>query len=660
MFGIRNPKDVVAICVSVLLCTILLLTQSMAGQREVNASHMKKLRLEADRGNWKKAKQEALKMSDDAALVVHEWLRLRMSDCHWEDYLRFLRRHGNWPGLKLLRRVGEETIPWDARSDDVLWYFDIQKPQTGRGSLIYALALRKAGNRSLAEREIKRGWLAFPIDRESHERALEAFGSVLKPYHVTRLDRLLWDGENASARMMFPLVGRDYRKLAEARMALRANEQQTKAIIAKVPGSLIGDPGLAFERFLWRKRNGLTDRAVSLLVHRSQSEESLGRPDYWTRERVRLATAEFRNRNPKRAYDIASSHHLEKDEDEYGRLEWLSGYVALRMLDKPWLAVLHFERFQESIASPISLARAGYWLGRAHQAMGDKQEALKAYRRAAQYQTTFYGQLAAEKVGAKPDSSLLGERTRPEWRQARFRQDSVVRAAFLYADSGNESYAAWFLAHRAETMDGREIAQLAQMATDMGSDFASIKVAKQGLKQGDRLIDFLFPLTGLEKLKLAVPPELAISVVRQESEFRSASESDVGAVGLMQLMPATARDVAKELKLRGPIERHLLDSQTNVRLGSRYLRNKIDQFSGSLVLALAAYNAGAGRVGSWLDRIGDPRKSSVDPVDWIEHIPYDETRNYVMRVMEAVTVYRMRISSRVQPIELARAINRVS
>ncbi|MDE0304648.1 MAG: lytic transglycosylase domain-containing protein [Albidovulum sp.] len=622
-----------------------------AAASQDDAKNFARMSANAEARNWGRAELHAAKVSDPVANDTLEWLRLRSGQAEWSEYREFLSRNGDWPGLKLLRKAGERSIPEGAHPDHVIRYFETQPPQTGAGAIRLASALRRVGRVSEANETIAECWLALPFTKDQQKDALAKFKAQLRSLHAERIDNAVWEGRNKEAARMLPLVDSAYRKLVQARIKLRMNAKNTTDILNSIPRNLRDDPGLAYERFLWRLRNGLGDSAVELLLERSSSAGSLGKPEHWANNRLKIARSKMREGNSKLAYRLASSHHLVEGSD-FADLEWLSGYIALRKLGQPKRAVMHFQRFREEVESHVSYGRAGYWLGRAYQASGDTEAARNAYKFAANFQTTFYGQLAAEKIGTFPDQVLIDKAQFPNWRKAKFRNDRVVRAAFLYNEAGNASYAAWFLAHRAETMNRVEIAQLSQMAQDKGADFAAIKVAKQGLKQGDLLVDYLYPLTGIEKFDLAVPPEVAISIVRQESEFNRRAHSPSGARGLMQLMPNTATEVARKFGVSGSTKNLLVKDKTNVQLGSLYLRERIKSFDGSYVLAVASYNAGPARVRRWMSQFGDPRKPGNSTIDWIEHIPYNETRNYVMRVLEALTVYRMRIrgSSHSRPI----------
>ncbi len=635
----------------------VLATAVAADQRERNGLAFNEVIKEANRLHWRNARTHADRVSDPVAHVAVEWMRLRSGTADWRDYVEFLNNHGDWPGLKLLRRAGEAAIERDDDPRLIVAYFETQPPQTGHGAVRLAYAYQKLGRSGSARDVITEAWLNLPFSEEGQSEAVRRFGDHLENLHEARLDNLLWEGMTEDAERMLQLVEPGYRALARVRIALRRMDTGVDVLLGEVPARLKDDPGLNFERFVWRARMDMPDRAVAAIDSASQSREALGRPEKWAPRRYAFAHRMMRQDRPNVAYRLAAVHHLTEGSD-FARLEWLAGYLALRKLGDPGRAAHHFDRFKEKVDSPISLGRAGYWLGAAYEAAGKPQKARAAYRFGARYQNTFYGQLAAERIGAPTDPALVGGERFPHWRKSDISLDPVVRAAVLFHDSGRQPHAAWFLAHRAETLDRKGVAQLAGYARAIGAEFAAIKVAKQGVKQGDTVVDYLFPLTGIEGKSLPIPPEVAIAVARQESEFNDRAVSPKGAIGYMQLMPRTGRALAAELGLNGKIETILRDRDKNVLLGSTYMRERLEDYGGSYVMSLAAYNAGPNRMESWLPQIGDPRESSVDAIDWIEHLPFNETRNYVMRILEAITVYRMRMSGRPGKIHISELLGR--
>ncbi len=336
----------------------------------------------------------------------------------------------------------------------------------------------------------------------------------------------------------------------------------------------------------------------------------------------------------------------------------MAGFVALTRMDDPKAAVRHFTRFQAAVATPISLGRAGYWLGLAQEKAGDKAAATAAFEAAAGYQTSFYGQLAAAKLGSPADPRLAGGGAAPQWRNAPFMLTSVVQAAYWLHLADDDRRASQFFRQAAEGQPEATRAALAQMAIDLGRPQIGIRIAKDAAAAGIVMPDQYYPLHLIARNDWPVPTEFAMAIARQESELYARAASDAGARGLMQLMPATAKHIAEVAGVPYDAARLGNDPLYNARLGTAYLAQLLDRYDGSYVLATAAYNAGPGRVNQWIATFGDPRERGVDPVGWIEEIPYTETRNYVMRVLEALHVYRARLKGEPVPVQIVADINR--
>ncbi len=601
-------------------------------------------------GDWDKARALAARAGRIATDLV-EWHRLRAGRGKWQDYRSFLSRNPHWPGLPLLRRRGEPLIPAEAAPRRVIEYFAQDGAQTGSGALALARAYKALGRNGDAEAGIVRAWRNLSFSKPEQDAFLQDWGQLLKPHHEARLDMLLWRGLSGEARMMLPLVSKGWQALAEARIALRQNRKGVDGLIKAVPMKLQSDPGLAFERFLWRFRKGRNADATDLILEYSKSAEHLGKPERWANARRQLARSLMRSGQAEKAYRVAASHYLAKGR-HYADLEWLSGYVALRHLKDPETALRHFEAFRAAVSTPISLGRAFYWLGRGYEALGRTKDADAAYREAARHQTTFYGQLAAERLGLPMDPALAGQEMHPDWRRATFLSDSVLQAALLLHKAGQKRLATRFMVHLAESLNRQELGQLADLAQANDDPHSALMIAKHAAKRGIILPRAYFPLHPLAAEELPVSPELALAIARRESEFFTEATSQAGARGMMQLMPRTARSVSDELGLEYARDKLLTDWRYNIRLGSTYLARLRSEFGPSLVLISAAYNAGPGRVRQWLRENGDPRRDDIDIVDWIEHIPFRETRNYVMRVAESLPVYRARLAGKPMPLRL--------
>lgn len=592
-----------------------------------------------NRGDWERAAALAVRDGPAAATLI-EWNRLRAGRGSGREVVDFLKTYSHWPGLSLLRKRSEASL--DGLShDEIITFFREESPQTGRGVLRFADALMQAGELGEAQAEIVLAWRSFDLSERDHEFFVERYGDLLKPHHEARLDMALWRGLSSDVNLMLPLVSEGQRALADARIGLRNGSKDADALINSVPEALQGDAGLAYERFLWLLGKGRLGEAIKLLNERSEAQ-TLGEPDRWAGWRRNLARRMMREGEAALAYRIATNHGLVEG-SSYADLEWLAGYLALRKLDAPALALAHFELFSDTVWTPISLGRAGYWLGEAHAALGQMDEAKAAWSKGAEHQTSFYGLLAAEKAGIAPDVALKGLEYFPAWQQAEWADSDLVQVVMLAVAMRDLTLAEQFLLQIAEGKDRKGIGQLGNMIEDMGAPHLGVMLGKFAAREGVVVPGAYYPLHPMQEMKLPVAMEMALSIARRESEFDPRVVSGAGARGLMQLMPATAKLVARKLGIDHDPGSVLRDWEYNATLGSAYLADLAGQFDGNVIMVSAGYNAGPGRPVRWMKEYGNPLKGEVDMIDWIEHIPFNETRNYVMRVAESLPVYRARL-----------------
>ena len=613
--------------------------------------HLVQIMADVRADEWASAFQgaeNARVVSDEYAALHRDivyWRYLRAGEGSPEEYISFITRNPDWPDLYKVYLRGEPAFG-EAPLDEVLEFLDGRTPLTGTGALALARAYAAQGRGDEATQTIRTAWQTVSMTLEEMEEFQLSHSAILHDLHETRLDMLLWDGHFEQALAMLPLVGDEWKALAEARIALRLRHNGVDALIEAVPADLQDHPGLAYERFVWRDRAGNEAGAADVAI----AQTDLGDPADWSDRRRSAARQLMRDRDYQRAYDLASMHGLSAG-DDYADLEWLSGYISLRFLNKPEQALTHFNTFRAAVWTPISVGRAGYWLGRTHEVLGNEAEARIAYAEAAQHQTSFYGQLAAEHLGLAMDPSLTATETFPDWRNAEFRQSTVIQASLIFLEGGERNLAEWFVIHYSEGRSREEYGQLIDMYLALGEPHIPVRLAKQAIQEGHApIMHGYFPLHALMDEDLTVPAELALSIARRESEFDPNAKSPVGARGLMQIMPDTAAHVADGLGIEYSGPDQLEDWDYNVLLGDAYLAELIEEFGHSYALVSAGYNAGPSRPTRWVEVYGDPRRSAVDAVDWVEHIPFRETRNYVMRVMESLPVYRARISG--APVEL--------
>ena len=613
----------------------------------------------ADSRDWATANRLAGQAGDPVLVDVVRWTQLSQAD---PDTLGFdalnamLQTHPGWPRTDRLRRRAEEamsaTLPADARAA----WFDRFPALTANGLTLHLDALVSLGRQGEAIALLRDRWPDIGLGEVQQAFLLNRYGSFLtEDDHWRRLDTLAWRGRSDEARHLYPQVDAGRRALVEARLRLAASQPGVDDAIAAVPAALMADEGLVFERLRWRRRQDMTDRAIELLPQEPQGS-SYAR-SWWT-ERHILARRLFNDRDYAGAYAVASQHRQTAG-FPLAQAEWFSGFLALRFLGQPDLALPHFQRLYGNVTSPISLSRGAYWTARSHEARGDTASAEQWYAVAAQHNTTFYGQLAAERLGRSPIDTLPAAPPVSADAATRFNGDERAPIATALTQIGRGDLAELFLLAMLDTAaSAGDMALVGDLAVRLGNRFIAVRAGKRAASLGVTLPDLLYPVLPLTSADARLDPALALALIRQESEFRVTAVSSAGARGLMQLMPTTASSVAGQLGVTHSTTLLTTDPQHNIRLGSRYLADRLSDYGGSAILAAAAYNAGSGRVRGWLNALGDPRSPAVDSIDWIESLTIYETRNYVQRVLEGVQVYRARLGTPGQPGSLSSDLGR--
>ena len=597
----------------------------------------------AQAGERQTAFSLAAKGHDPLAIKVVEWLLLSQGPAlpPFEELAAYIEGHPDWPNLDQLRRRAAEAIDDTVSDERILAWFAANPPLTGLGRARLAEAYLRAGDDEKARSLVRGAWVDGDFTREQEYAFLARHRERLRREdHVARLDRLLWDDRRMPARRMLRRVDAGQRALAVARIRLMTGAGGVDAAIARVPESLSNHAGLQFERLRWRRRHQLNAPAREILA---APPDDLVRPASWWRESRIQSRKAMHEGLISVAYRLASEHRQTVALPR-AQAEWLAGWIALLFLADPDLAYGHFTTLHDGVRYPISVARAAYWAGRATAAAGDQTAARTWYEEAARHSTTFYGQLALAKLDAPGLLPLPEEPTPSDEDTAFVDGHELARVARLLADAGEREMTRLFVLRLAALADtpGRRRA-LAAMATAAGRTDLGLTVARRSARDGDILIAHGYPVVPLPPSRgkaAEVEPALLFAMLRQESGFDTEAVSRAGARGLMQLMPSTARGVARHLGLPYSSERLVADHTYNLTLGRAYAGELLEAHDGSYVLALAAYNAGPRRVRGWIRDYGDPRTGQVDVIDWIELIPLSETRNYVQRVLEAVPVYR--------------------
>jgi len=592
----------------------------------------------AQGGDWNRAYAELALTSDPLPLKILHWMDYSRPGApgRFPDIAEFIEKNPNWPRQQALRKHAEEALAGESDGVAADW-FERFPPVGTAGKVRSAEIMLNSGNLEGGAAALRETWIDGdfgPLDERNFLASHSA--SIRAEDNEKRLDRLLWDAQYDAARRMLLLVPTDWRDLAEARLALAAVASNAEVVAARVPARLRADPGLIYDELRWRTRKDMVNAAVQILL--SQPGD-LVRPAAWWAERQTIARRVLATGNAALAYRLVEQHGLIEG-NAFSEAEFLLGYIALRYMKNPALAFDHFSHILTRVSTPYAKARAGYWGGRAAEAQGKPELAAKWYTAAADHMVTFYGQLSAHRLGHDAPPHPVPEPVPDPAELARFNEDEMVRAAKIFLELGFRDQSKAFLlniANNATTPS--QFAMLAALAETYGRIDLAIAVAKRAIEAGTPLMIHGYPITVVPSGG-TVEHALLFAITRQESAFDREAVSRVGARGLMQLMPATASDIANKLQLPFSAERLTADGTYNVLLGRAYLETLIDDFGGSYALAIAGYNAGPGRVRQWLHDYGDPRGGKVDMVDWIENIPISETRNYVQRVLENLQIYR--------------------
>lgn len=593
--------------------------------------------------------------SDSVTRDLTLWLQYRAGEGSFADMAAFVANHPTWPGLESIRTKAEGAIDDTTPAADIIAFFDGAQVDTGQGAVAYAAALIAQGRRDEAEAMLVDLWQTSAFTTNSYQAIINVYPDVVEPHHVARADMLLWRWRTTDATNVLSHLDEGHQALFRARIANISRAGDVASREALVPDRLQDDAGLHYDRFNRFADRGDWTEATTILSNRSTTAENLGVPWRWGSWRRTLARWQMREGNISTAYRLASVHFIQPDETNYSDLEWLAGYIALTYMRDYDTALVHFQRFDASVSSPISKGRAGYWLGRAYEGLGDADAAVQAFQMGAQHQTSFYGLLSAERLGLTMTPDIAGGEVFGDWRTSPMLENELVRAGLSLLDAGERGLAVLFLRDAAMTMPRQHIGQLGALLMEIDEPFYTVLIAKTAVREDLIVQDAYFPIHPMADLDLPVEPALALAIARQESEFRTDAGSSVGALGMMQLMPGTAQEVAGWIDLPYSRARLTSDWAYNVALGSEYLAYLTREFGDSPVMIAAGYNAGPSRPKEWMSLRGDPRRSLLNPdpvniVDWIEHIPFRETRNYVMRVTEGIPVYRARLTGQIGPV----------
>ncbi|MEO6395267.1 MAG: lytic transglycosylase domain-containing protein [Devosia sp.] len=574
----------------------------------------------------------------------------------YQSVLAFLKDAPGFAAAEVFKtRLEQALLMAEASSDEIVKHLGGAMPNTLEAQIALALAYVEEGETARAQRIAQAIWVGDYLDKASEDKVYKALGKLLTPAdHWARAQHLMMHDRAGGVERLLPLLNPAQISLAVARNAVSRNASNAKELLDKVDPTYQTDPIYFFSRAQRARQFELWDDAIAYLDRGTTSDPDA---EEWWYERRTLIRLLLGKSDVGRAYRAADGYNAGPE----GRLveaRFHAGWIALSFLHDAASAERHFSAMTALSTLPDSASQAWYWLGRAEERLGKAEAAKQAYGKAAAYGMLYYGLLARGALGMKP-VELRGMPSSKD-SEAAFDNREIVRAIVLLAENEHRELATPLLRNFAQGLqDGPELALAARLAQRIGAHHLAISIADIADKRGAPLDLFSFPKDGLPSAQLAEIDKAAIyAITRQESRFQIDAVSSSGARGLMQLMPATAKETAKKMGVVYSQSKLTSDGAYNARLGSAYLADQLATFDGSLVLAAAAYNAGAGNASKWIAAFGDPRLETIDPVVWVELIPFQETRRYVQRVLGNYLVYRARLGH--DDMTLMQALRRIS
>ena len=619
-------------------------------------------------GKAKEAAELVASIGDPVAAKLVDWARLRHSDsaAGFDRYVAFIRANPDWPSMTLLRRRAEARLWQERRDGATVRRFVGDKPTSALGRLALARVEMAEGDRASAESEVRAVWQSASLTAETETAVLAAFPDVLtRADHVARMDRRIGAKDFGAATRAAKHLGEDYAAIVKACSAAEAKSTNGGKLLDALHADTRGDLGYALCRVHWLLRNDspgsnmhgriVTPKeniaaAVKLVLAAPQEDLLRQDTDEWWRERRALARKLLDIGDAATAYQVARTAAPPVNPYYRADVHFMSGWIAMRFLGDPATALAHFAHIDDGMTDPLALARAAYWRGRAAEAAGRRDEMQAQYQAAARYPTAYYGQLARARLGLDEVAVL---RSPPE--PANGETNELLHAANILFRIGEGDLALSFVSDLAEESgDGAVIAGLGKLTARYNDAQAMLLVGKAAQARGLPMDHYAFPDIGVPSYSPVggkLDRCIVYAIVRTESGFDQGDMSSAKAVGLMQVTPGAGRDTAKRFGVAYDWNRLVSDPAYNTQLGAGEISALLKDYRGSFILTFAGYNAGRGRVEQWMAQHGDPRDPKIDAVDWVERIPFAETRNYVQRVMENLEVYRKRFGDNTATIE---------
>lgn len=626
------------------------LTAAKAADRAVSAVNL------AIKNDHAKAAALARQTGDPALIKTVEWFYLRRNprDAGYNRLMAFVKENPNWPQVSKIEAAAEAQLLLNGTPIDVIAkHFPHRKVVSTRGWLARARYALAKGDKKTAKARLMKAWLNPVLDKEGEAYAARAFKSLLtKRDHMARMERMILAQKTTSAVRVAKRISNAHVHAAKVARNLIKVQKGSLSSYSKLSKSFRKSIAMRYAVARYhRKKKNRTKALKMLLALPKDTSRHLDHEQWWVEKRLiarYLLGAAYRKHWPK-AYRLTSSHGFSSGK-HHSEGEFLSGWIALRKLGQAPIALGHFQKMAKGAKTRTQRSRAYYWMARSYLELGNAAAADRAFRKSAESPTLFYGQLSREALGlGRKPIPVRSAKITPAARKAA-RNNELVRSFRLLVKAKADRYwYGWLWAMAGEFKTVAELSAVAEIVKKDAGLTASVRFAKRAGSRGVDIDDWGYPVGALPKWrKIGKPVEKALvyGLSRQESEFHARAKSHAGARGLMQIMPSTGRLIARQYKLRYSVKKLTADPTYNVTLGAAHLGDLIDNFNGSYILTFVGYNAGPRRAFDWMKDNGDPRMKHVDAVDWVESIPFTETRKYVQKVLQNIHVYRSRLGAR--------------
>ena len=597
-----------------------------------------------------------VKDKDFKNLVYWIYYKERANKASFDDYIKFIDKNSNYPRINRLKYLAEHKINLNTTSPNtVIGWFVSNPPLSGYGKIKLGESYLLKGDKTEGSRLIKEGWIDASLSSKDLRYLNKKYKNILKTSdHINRAEYMAWEYKYWDLKRILRYLPKDYRSLYNARQIVMTSSYGVDKAIADVVPKFKNNIGLNYDRLKWRRKRGRLESSLEIIDKAPLNNQLLIRPDLWWKERSIISRSLIYKKKYQKAYEVAKNHSLTEG-PEFAEAEWMSGWIALSFLNNPNLALKHFKNFYENVGYPISLGRGAYWLGLTYERLGNDQLSKKYYQEGSEFITTYYGQLSFQKIKPFEEFEIKDESKYSKEFEKEFYDNPLTKHVILLKEIDKTKYSKDIIKHLADLdiEKGSEVLA-AKLATEIGRYDYAIQVSKKASYEKRFYNKYNYPIINTPNMinNRAMPSqEIVLAITRQESEFDPKANSYAGAKGMMQLMTYTAKLVAKQMNERYSKSKLTSDPEYNIRLGTYYFNSLLNEYKEVYPFAIAAYNAGPKRVRQWRRINGDPSKKKIDYVNWIELIKFEETRNYVQRVLENVNVYKYMLSQKPTKLE---------